>query len=137
LGITGRVEKILLLIIFAHLGCYAIALVWFKRTLGEITHFERERDSDGNVAMRGIIEYTDDEGIIRELRRWIALGPLIGGGRRVTVLYHPKYPKLALEWSLGAFLGIPVTLGMIIVFGRLLGPYFRQPESVVQEFSRI
>jgi hypothetical protein len=118
-------EKILLLTIVAYLSCYAIALIWFKRTQGEITHFERERDSDGNVAMRGIIEYTDDEWLIRELDRWIAFGPAIGGGRRVTVLYHPKYPKLALEWSLGALLGIPVTLGMIIVLGRLFAPYFQ------------
>lgn len=118
------VEKILMVIMFVYLGCYAIALVRFKRTQGEITHFERERDSDGNVAMRGIIEFTDHEGIIRELRRWIAFGPAIGGGRRITVLYHPTYPKLALEWTMGAFLGIPLILAMMIVVARLFGPYF-------------
>lgn len=119
------VEKILLLIMAVYLGYYGIALVWFKRTQGEITHFEQERDSDGNVAMRGIVEYTDDEGIIRELRRWIAFGPAIGGGRRVTVLYHPKYPKLAVEWTMGALLGIPFILLVMIVVARLFGPYFR------------
>jgi hypothetical protein len=118
------VEKILLAVIGIHLGCYAVALLWFKRTYGAITHFERELNADGDVS-RGIIEFKDEEGVIRELPRWIAMGEPLGGGLRVTVLYWPKYPKIALEWSAGAFLGIPTILGLVILAGRLFAPYFQ------------
>ena len=62
-------EKILLALIGLYLGCYAVALLWFKRTDGRIPHLERERDSEGNVSLPGIIEFKDHQGVIRELPR--------------------------------------------------------------------